>query len=76
VIAPKEFLQTKRVDETWDAIIFDENIEKGKKIEITYPSIPEEIFIKYHVNYKFYQEIKNIIEKSGNELLTGKIVKL
>jgi len=74
VIAPKEFLQTKRVDETWDAIIFDENIEKGKKIEITYPSIPEEIFIKYHVNYKFYQEIKNIIETIPTDININELI--
>lgn len=68
VIAPKEFLQTKRVDEPWDAIIMDENIEKGKKIEVTYPKIPEEVFKKYDVSYKFYLGIKKFIDTTPPDL--------
>jgi hypothetical protein len=68
VIAPKEFLQTKRVDEPWDAIIMDENIEKGKKIEVTYPTIPVEIFKEYDVSYKFYLGMKKFIDNVPPDL--------
>lgn len=73
VIAPKEFLQTQRVKQPWDVIIFDENMEKAKKIKSTYPSIPEEVFTKYNVDYQYYQEIGNFIETLPTDVSTIKL---
>ncbi|MCE5213256.1 MAG: hypothetical protein LLF83_00860 [Methanobacterium sp.] len=64
VCAPKEYLPTAYVDVPWDSVIFDENIDKAKKIEPTHPPIPKETFEKYNVEYgyEFYQYIGETIK--------------
>lgn len=69
VCAPKEYLATVYVDEPWDAIIFDENIDKAKKIEPTHPPIPKETFEKYNVEYGYelYKYIGEAIKIAPDE---------
>lgn len=67
VVAPKQFIQTKYVtDDIWDAVILDENIENGKKINYVYPKIPEEIFDSYYVDYEFYKEVGAYLKNPPN----------
>lgn len=65
VIAPKEFLPTSYIQEKndWDTVIFDENIEKSRKIQYTYPEISKDVFIEYGISNKIYKSIGKLIKK-------------
>lgn len=69
--APKEYLMFSHIDKLEpEAIIFDENIEKGRKIEPTLPDLDESIFVEFDVEYIHldYLVIKDILEDPNYEL--------
>ena len=67
VAAPKEYLPTTYVQKNrWDVVILDENIEKAKKIQYTYPDIPIDTFEYYGADHDLYQDIGSFIEGTNN----------
>lgn len=70
VVAPKEYLVTSYADEHWDMVILDENIEKARKIELTYPELSREILDQYFISMEVYKAIGKI--KDGYTGYTSK----
>ncbi len=69
--APKEFLQSSYVDNfAPDIIVFDEIIDKGKKIEPILPELDKEIFEEFDLEYYYYpyNYIKSFVDKKDFNL--------
>lgn len=52
--APKELIPTKHVqNKKWDVIVFDELVDKAKKIEGYIPELSEDIFKRFGIQYLY-----------------------
>lgn len=60
VIAPKEYLATSYVDGHWDMIIWDENLERARKVQLVYPTIPDDAFIDHAISSRFYKAVGRV----------------
>lgn len=69
IACPKEFLNTGIIkNHQWDLIIYDENIDKGDRIEPNIPNLTEEDFKEYNLKtdiFEYYQYIKDIVTEKN-----------